>query len=133
MTIKKKPKELAVSLIIKRKASRQATTHEHLADLGDTGTDRLRLSIVVDKGKVCDLVVQYETMIDEQWLPVVRYDCAHGYFHQDVYQGDKQVEKNTIHVTDLNDALTYAEDDLTANWEQYKVKFQRSTQKKKGR
>ncbi len=46
--------------------------------------DRLRLKIETEKGKVVDIVVQYEAKFDEEWHPIVRYDCSHGFLHRDV-------------------------------------------------
>ncbi len=34
--------------------------------------DRLRLKIETKKGKVVDIVVQYEAKFDEEWHPIVR-------------------------------------------------------------
>ena len=33
--------------------------------------DRLRLKIETEKGKVVDIVVQYEAKFDEEWHPIV--------------------------------------------------------------
>jgi hypothetical protein len=42
--------------------------------------DRLRVCFVTEKGKVTDIIViQYEAEIEGKWLPLVRYDRAHGY------------------------------------------------------
>ncbi len=46
--------------------------------------DRLRLKIKTEKGKVIDIVVQYEAKFSGQWHPIVRYDCSHGFLHRDV-------------------------------------------------
>ncbi len=46
--------------------------------------ERIRMKITVKDGKVGDIVVQYETLIEGKWNVIVRYDCAHGYFHRDV-------------------------------------------------
>ena len=44
--------------------------------------DRLRLKIETEKGKVVDIVVQYEAKFGEEWHPIVRYDCSHGFLHR---------------------------------------------------
>ena len=38
------------------------------------------------------LVLQYEAIINEKWVAIVRYDCAHGFFHRDLINpnGDKE-------------------------------------------
>lgn len=38
----------------------------------------VRIRISTEKGDVTSFTVQYETLVDDQWLPVVRYDTAHG-------------------------------------------------------
>ena len=53
--------------------------------------DRLRLKIETEKGKVVDIVVQYEGKFDEEWHPIVRYDCSHGFLHRDImFPGGKK-------------------------------------------
>jgi len=131
MTIPKKPK--IVSGASEKKLSRpnqrqKQYPKEFFIPLDES--DRIRMQIVVEKKEVIYLVVQYETMIDERWLPIVRYDAAHGYFHQDLYQGNKQVSKKEISVADLNEGLTYAQKDLAQHWQQYKNKFLLSLKRK---
>jgi hypothetical protein len=61
---------------------------------------------------VVDIVVQYETLIEKKRHAIVRYDCAHGYFHRDVIFPNGDKEKQIIEFEDLNSALIYAEQDL---------------------
>jgi hypothetical protein len=61
-------------------------------------------------------VVQYETMVGDTWLPVVRYDCAHGIAHKDVLDIRGRQEKHLLGVTDLRDAIQMADSDIRANW-----------------
>lgn len=131
MTIPKKPKVIsgASEKKLPRQNQRQKQYPKEFFILLDE-SDRIRVQVVVEKKEVTYLVVQYETMIDAQWLPIVRYDAAHGYFHQDLYQGDKQVSKKEISVADLNEGLTYAQKDLEQHWQQYKNKFLLSLKKK---
>jgi len=82
-------------------------------------TDRLRLSIDVEQGEVLNFVVQYETLINEKWTAIVRYDFAHGFFHRDFMNPNGEQEKTPIDIQDRAQALTYAKEDLTANWQQY--------------
>ena len=48
-----------------------------------SGQDRLRVRIETTKGGVNYFVVQYETIINDEWVAIVRYDLAHGFFHRD--------------------------------------------------
>ena len=88
--------------------------------LNDLETERLRFKIITSKRKVIDIIVQYETLINEKWVPVVRYDCAHGFFHRDTLLPGGKQEKMAIAINDLNIALGYAEQDFKDNWEKYK-------------
>ena len=76
-----------------------------------------------------DVVIQYETRIKDKWHIVVRYDCAHGFFHRDLLNRKGDKIKQPIPITNLNDALTYAEQDLKDRWEWYKEQYKRGAKK----
>jgi hypothetical protein len=85
--------------------------------------DRIRVDFETDHSEVIALhAVQYETSIEGNWQPVARYDTAHGFFHLDLYMFRGAV-KYRISVSDLGQALTFAIDDLKANWRIYKRRF----------
>ena len=71
--------------------------------------ERIRMKITVKDGKVGDIVVQYETLIEGKWHAIVRYDCAHGFFHRDVLFPNGEKEKQVIEFDNLETALSYAE------------------------
>jgi len=50
--------------------------------------DRKRHEHIIDRGKVRGFVIQYELFIKNKWIPVVRYDTAHGYAHKDLINPD---------------------------------------------
>ncbi len=52
--------------------------------LGSANKDRIRTRFKKDKGKILDIVIQYEAMLVGKWVAIVRYDCAHGFFHRDI-------------------------------------------------
>ncbi len=85
---------------------------EYFIYLDNFQNERMRMKIRVLKGKVVDMVVQYETKIKEQWKSIVRYDCAHGFFHRDFIFPNGDKEKKAISIIDLETALTYAEQDI---------------------
>ena len=64
--------------------------------LDSSGQDRLRIRIETTKGGVKYFVVQYETMIDNDWIAIVRYDLAHGFFHRDVMTPKGEKEKQSV-------------------------------------
>ncbi len=98
---------------------------EFTKELSPDGEDRLRVKINVGKGKVTDLVVQYESKIREKWYTIVRYDCSHGFFHRDLFNPKGKEAKQSIAIQNLRDALTYAEQDIKDRWEWYKEKFKK--------
>jgi hypothetical protein len=91
-------------------------------------SDRYRQRHFTEKGRVLKFTVQYETKIGGNWLPVVRYDTAHGFFHRDQMHPNKRTEKIFIKASDYNKALTFAADDIKKNWEIYKVAFLKEVQ-----
>lgn len=91
--------------------------------LGNRFRDRIRLHFKKDKGEIVDIVLQYEAMIDDKWFAIVRYDCAHGFFHRDLLHPNGDKEKKIIEVPDLRFAFTFAKQDLEDKWEWYKEQF----------
>jgi len=98
---------------------------EYVFYLAPDETDRLRVIIRKDKGEILEFVVQYETMILEEWRPVVRYDTAHGFAHRDVIRANGEVVKQPLFFETHNLALTFATLDLKMNWRQYKEGLQK--------
>jgi hypothetical protein len=89
----------------------------------------LRYIITTDSGRVADFLLQFETNAAGRFLPVIRYDCAHGYLHRDVMdpQG-RQVSKQPVSIgptMTMKQALADAESDLRGNWPQYRDQFLR--------
>lgn len=85
--------------------------------------DRYRHNHIRETEKIVYFSVQYETKIRDKWYPVVRYDTSHGFAHRDLINKKGRVIKTPIFIYDYNDALTFAESDLKANWEIYKKRF----------
>ena len=96
---------------------------EFLKYLDKYANDRIRMRISVENGAVIDIVVQYETLIEDKWVAVVRYDCAHGFFHRDVIYPNGDKVKQVIEIDRLDAALLYAEKDLKDKWEFYKHRY----------
>ncbi len=74
------------------------------------------------RGKVVNFVVQLEVKYKESWKEVIRYDCAHGYTHRDFYNLHGKYTKEELYLS-FEDALTFADDDIDGNWENYKNRF----------
>ena len=85
--------------------------------------DRYRHRHVKIKGRIVFFAVQYETKVEGQWHPIVRYDTAHGFAHRDLFDIHGNVVKTPLFISDYNDALSFAESDLKANWYNYKKRY----------
>jgi hypothetical protein len=96
---------------------------EFLKYLDKHSNERIRMRITVENGKVVDVVIQYESMIEGKWNSLVRYDCAHGFFHRDVLFPNGDKDKQVIEFDNLEAALTYAEQDLKDRWEFYRNRY----------
>ena len=74
-------------------------------------------------------MIQYETLINGKWISIVRYDCAHGFFHRDLMFPDGRKEKQAIVIRNLEDAVLYAEQDIIDHWKIYKQHYLRKIKK----
>ena len=59
----------------------------------------------------------------DNWLVVIRYDSSHGFAHRDQYDVRGRSIKTALLALDYNQALTFAEFDLKANWQVYRERF----------
>lgn len=91
--------------------------------LGNQLNDRIRVRFVKKVGEIVDLVIQYEALVNGKWIAIVRYDCAHGFFHRDILHPNGDKEKKVIEAPDLKYAFTFARQDLEDKWEWYKEQF----------
>lgn len=88
-----------------------------------TSEDRKRHEHIQEKGKVIEFSVQYETLIEEKWVPVVRFDTAHGFAHKDLYTLDGKKNKVLLGPASYAEALNFADRDIRENWSRYKRIF----------
>lgn len=95
------------------------TTYEVVLDKGI----RLRIHFTRERKQVTSFVVQLECFINEKWCPVVRYDTAHEFAHCDILRPDGSQDKRPMPVSDFNEALTYAQKDIMANFRRYCTRF----------
>jgi hypothetical protein len=88
------------------------------------GEDRLRFELETKRGRVIKFVIQYETLVKEEWRSIVRYDTAHRYAHKDVLDWKGGViEKIPLRDVSYKQAVEIAIDDIESNWETYKKRF----------
>ncbi len=96
----------------------------------EPGINWLRVRIETTSGDPFSFTVQYETTIDGERVPVVRYDTAHGRPHRDLLDDQgKTIEKRFLpdHWT-FKEALDHARQDTRTNWRDYLKEFVRRTQ-----
>ena len=84
----------------------------------------VRVWFDLEQNRVLNFVVQLECRMNDEWRPVVRYDTAHGFAHQDVLRPSGETEKTGMAVENYNDALTLAIRDLAENWEKYRQRYE---------
>lgn len=82
------------------------------------------------RGKITRFMVQLEVLVQEEWKPVIRYDCAHGYAHCDRFnlRSEQLINLRSEQLKadlgiDYEEALTFADDDIDDHWETYRNRF----------
>lgn len=65
------------------------------------GFERMRVRLKTKDGILVDCVYQYESLINGKWVSIVRYDCAHGFFHRDVIYPNGTKEKSEMNFDSL--------------------------------
>ena len=86
----------------------------------------LRVRFELEQGRVTKFMVQLECRFanDAKWIPVVRYDTAHGFAHCDKLHPYKAATKVEIATRNNNEALTTAMNDLANNWRGYRRRYE---------
>jgi hypothetical protein len=93
------------------------------------GHDRIRVRLKTQINELVDEVYQYESFINNKWEPIVRYDCAHGFFHKDVLYPNGKKEKTEMAFDSLKIASQYAAQDIKDRWEWYKERYLKKMKK----
>ena len=76
-----------------------------------------------------DFVVQYETLIQNEWRAIIRYDTADGFAHKDIIHYNGQEEKQPLYFQDLNMAFTFAIQELKIFWSWYRAAYEKEIAK----
>jgi len=98
-------------------------TIEFISYLDNLQQNRIRVRLKTENGELQDVMFQYESFIVGKWEAIVRYDCAHGFFHRDVLSPNGDKEKQTIEIDTLKKASQHAEQDLKNRWEWYRERY----------
>ena len=75
------------------------------------------------KNRIVGFVIQLEILIEDEWHPVVRYDTVHGFAHKDIIHPSGKVDKIPLPIQNFNEALIFAEEELHAEWEFFKMRY----------
>jgi hypothetical protein len=71
-------------------------------------------------------MIQYETTVGEQRIPVLRYDTAHGYAHRDqMFRRREPIKTRLDDRLSLDEALQFADNDVRHRWRIYRRQFMR--------
>jgi len=87
--------------------------------------NRMRVRFTTEKGNVTHFVVQYETLIENKWVAITRYDTAHGFAHQDTMHPDGSHDKKRLPFLSNRQALTAAISDIALHWATYRERYQK--------
>jgi len=96
---------------------------EFISLLDNLDLNRLRVRLITESGELTDVMYQFESFINKKWVAIVRYDCAHGFFHRDIIQPNGDKEKQLIEMDSLKSASKYAEQDIKDRWEWYRERY----------
>ncbi len=88
----------------------------------------LRMRFDFDDTGVSSFTAQYEMTMDGHTVPIVRYDTAHGQPHRDLLDrsGNTRLDGKEFLQMSNAQALSYAQEDIKANWQRYLDDFLRS-------
>jgi hypothetical protein len=99
------------------------TTKEYSRSLDSSNQNRARVKYVIDRGNLVDVMYQYEALINGRWTPIVRFDCAHGFFHKDTLYPNGDKVKQKIGISSLDAAAEYAKQDIKMRWQWYRERY----------
>lgn len=87
----------------------------------------LRVRFELEHGQILKFVVQLECRFGshQNWVPVVRYDTAHGFAHCDRLHPYQPTVKTEMLTQNYNDALTVAMNDLIIHWQSYHKRYEK--------
>jgi hypothetical protein len=84
----------------------------------------LRVQFELEQGNVIKFVVQLECLFDQRWTAVVRYDTVHEFAHCDRLHPYEPTQKTRMATQEYNESLTFAIQDLTKNWNNYRWRYE---------
>ena len=68
--------------------------------------------------------VQYEAWIGDEWMPIVRYDTAHGRPHKDLLHPNGTQSREEFRSFAVEDVMALGERDIKSNWRMYREAYE---------
>lgn len=93
--------------------------------LDENQLDWIGIRFMTNRGVVTHFTVQYETIVDENRLAVIRFDSVHGFPHIDVLnrRGEVISTESLVGGLPLNLVLDIGVADTRRNWTIYRRRF----------
>jgi len=88
-----------------------------------------RVYFELERDRVLSFVVQLECLFNGDWSPIVRFNTAHGFPHRDTLHPSGEIAKTELPARNYNEALTFAIQDLSQNWERYRRRYEQWLEK----
>jgi len=85
-------------------------------------TDAMCAEFTREGGEITDFALVYYTVIGGVEHQILRYDCAHGSAHKDVFYV-KPPQKQKLPGLSLKTLFTMGFEDIEKNWRVYKEKY----------
>jgi hypothetical protein len=85
----------------------------------------LRARLDTEAGTVRGFAVQLEVVIEDAAHIVIRFDTAHGYVHQHVFDPTGGQRRVRLRVPDWGQAYTYCYEYVRRNWQPEIARFER--------
>ena len=91
--------------------------------------NRYRHSHSWEANEVVGFRIQFEALIDDGWIVIVRYDMAHDRPHRDIMHPDGSETKEWLDLYSNAEVLTIGQRDIMENWPAYRKQFEKEMQK----
>ncbi len=98
---------------------------EYIIYLDQAQRDRYRHFHRTEQGKVVLFRIQYEALINQRWVAIVRYDTAHSFPHRDVMHSDNSQTKEDFSYYSRAQVLTMGQRDIRRNWRAYRARYEK--------
>lgn len=95
----------------------------------ETRLCRYRHYHVSDGKQVIEFRIQLEIFADGNWVPIVRYDTAHGRPHRDILHPNGEQTKDWFEGYSMAEVLTIGKNDIMENWISYRDWFMKEMKK----